>query len=150
MLVMGSVIEMLKNFFLKYSTELILILGTATFVIPIMISVSTGWEIPGILIFYDFIYGFIVLILLFNATDNKYYEQEGGYNNYHGYQSPTINKTYGYSNTFFSPINREKERNGGFTDKEVQIRKQLIRKRLEKKKLLDTKVLEKEEVTTNE
>ena len=141
--------KILTNFVVKRGTEIILTLGTAVFVVPIVLMAVTGWEIPGFLICYDFIFGFVVFIMLVGATDSKHYEQEGGYNGCRGYQNPTtINKTYGYNNTFFTPINREKERNGGFTDKEVQIRKQLIRKRLEKNKLLDTTV--KEEVTTNE
>jgi hypothetical protein len=88
--------------------------------------------------------------MLVGIADGKHYEQEGGYNRYNGYQNTPTNKTYGYNSTFFSPISREKERNGGFTDKEVKIRKELIRKRLEKNKLLDRTVSKKEEVTTNE
>jgi hypothetical protein len=145
----GGIIKIITDFIVRYGMEIIITLGTVVFVVPIIIMAITGWEIPGFLIFYDFIFGIVVLIMLAGASDSKHYQQEGGYNGCHGYQnSSNINKTYGYSNTFFTPINREKERNGGFTDKEVALKKQLIRKKLEKNKLLDTTI--REEVTTNE
>lgn len=134
-----GIIKIISDFFVKHGTEITLFLGTAVFVIPIVIMAATGWEIPGFLIFYDFIFCLVVLIGLVGALDNKHYEQEGGYNDCRGYQNPSnINKTYGYNNTFFSLNYREKERNGGFTDDEVKEKKKLIRKKLEKKKLLET------------
>lgn len=152
MMIGSSIIKNIIDFFVKYNIEIKLFLGTAVFVIPIVVTSLTDWEIPGFLIFYDFIFGFIVLIMLASALDNKHYEQEGGgYNDCRGYQRPSnINRTYGYNDTFFTPFNREKERNGGFTDKEVVLKKQLIREKLEKNNLLDKTINEKGEVITNE
>lgn len=147
----GGIFHTILNLVKRYSTEIILFVGTLVFVVPITIAVATDWEIPGLLILYDFIYGVGVLIMLASSVDNKYYEEENGYRRYHDYSSSNIEKTYGYNNrTYFQPYNREKERNGGLTDKEVTLKKQLIREKLEKNNLLDRTTKEKEEVTTNE
>lgn len=137
-MVVGAILNTIKNTILEYHKEMILTLGTGVFVVPIVVSLVTGWEIPGILIFYDFIFGFVVLLMMVGLSDGRQYEREGGYNDCYGYQNPTnINRTYNYNNPYFNPVSKEKERNGGFTDKEVQEKKQLIRKKLEKSRLLD-------------
>lgn len=136
-----NIIKLIRKIFYDNQKEILLSLAILLFVIPIVYSLLTDWEVQGFFIFYDFIFGLCFLIWLIGLADNREYEREGGgYNGYQGYNN--TNKTYGYNNpnyhnSYYNPINREKERNGGFTDKEVQTKKQLIRKKLEKRKLLE-------------
>lgn len=120
--IISAIIIFVRDFFIVNCREIILSIGIIVFVVPIAASCITGWEIPSILILYDFIFGFVVLIMLAGATDRKHGD---GYNGEEGYNNS--GKTY--SNTY-NPFNTEKERNGGLTDKEVKIKKELIRKRL--------------------
>ena len=135
-----ATIKFIKDFFVVNYKVILLSIGITVFVVPIIFSFTNNWEISGILIAYDFIFGFIVLSMLVGYTDRKYCD---GYNGEEGYNN--TGKTY--INNWKSE-DTEKRKNGGLTDKEVQIKKLLIRKKLEKNRLLDKRI--KEKITADE
>lgn len=144
-IIFGYVLTIVKDFFVKNRFEIIMALSTGLFVVPIVYSViRMDWQIPGILIFYDFIFGVVVLIMLFNSADEKRYYGDG-YNGPRGYNDTPYRESRNYTNSYYNPLSFEKRRNGGLTDKEVSERKQQIRKKLENKKILKPT---KEEVTS--
>jgi hypothetical protein len=128
----SSIIAMIKEFFIKNKFGIFLALSTALFIIPIIYSCINDWKIPDFLIFYDFMFVLMALIMLGCISDND--RSDNIYN-----ITQNQSKTYGYSHSFYNPEVREKIRNGGLTDKEVIDRKQLIRKRIEKIKTVKNK-----------
>lgn len=137
-MVAGSIIVVIKDFCIKYTFEICMGLATLLFVVPIVYCMASDWTIPGILIFYDFMFGLIVIVMLLNSTDTDRYNGEHGYKDDGYHSSASQNKTNGYHNPFYDPLTTEKRKNGGLTDKEVVDRKQLIRKKLEKKNILES------------
>jgi len=80
-----GIFKVIKEFFYNNQKEILLSLGILLFVIPIVYSLLTGWELHGFFMFYDFIFVFIVVIWLIGLADSRQYERDGG--GYNGYQS---------------------------------------------------------------
>ena len=142
----NDILSFMKSFFLRYKREFILLLLTLIFILPLIICFKFEWKLPGILIIYDLLLGLVFFGMVISAADRREYEKNGGYNdNYnYGYQDP--NSTFN-TNFYSDPATLEKRKNGGITNKEVKIRKNLIRKKLENKKII--KSIKKEKVTIN-
>ncbi len=143
--IVGSIILLIKNFFVDHYRELIFSLVILSAIIPIIISFQSDWIMPDLLMLWVFVVFFIGFFMVISWAGGKdefdEYRQSG-----RNYNSGTYskNRTPIYTNTYYNPDAVEKRKNGGITDKEVLERKKLIRRKLEKKKILETK----EEVNT--
>lgn len=134
-------IKLIKKCYYNNQKDILLSSAILLFIIPIGYSLFTDWVITGFYIFYDVIFGLCFLLWLIGSVDSNRSEKEGGYVGYKRYDN--TEKTYGYNIlNYYNPIDREKEKNGGFTDKEVIIKKQMIRKNLENKKFLEKEEIE--------
>ena len=137
--IIGSIIKLIKNFFISRKREIIGTLVVLSVVVPIVYSTQTDWEIPGLLILYIF---FVVVIGFFALIA---WAGNDGYDDDYRMDGKTYGKTYNGDyiaptiNTYTSPNSIEKRKNGGLTDKEVLDKKKLIRKKLEAKKLIERK-----------
>lgn len=97
-------------------------------IIPPILCEYNEWEIPSIYVLYAFIMGFVFLIkfaTLRDQSNNSYFNDDYELEN-DDYIVPRA-KSY---KRIYDPLKREKDKNGGLTDKEVKERKKDIWKKL--------------------
>ena len=125
-----AIFKSIIRFFYKNIRTLSIIIIVLSYIIPITISMESGWKIPELLLLYYFIAAFILLFMLMGALIDEN-EHRYDYNDY------VNNPNNQYRQKIHYPyISPEKRRNGGLSDVEVKTKKEQIRKKLKEKNMI--------------
>ncbi len=129
---LSAIFESIISFFRNNIKIILTTIIILSYVIPIAISMESGWELPELLLVYYFVAAIFLLIMLMGAAiDDRYYR-----NDYNEYINNSNANTQYKQKIHYPYISPEKRRNGGLSDAEVKIKKEQIRKKLEEKNMI--------------